>query len=232
MANVKAKRVLGIIGLVIFICFILIVSYIFVSRFGEITENPQKIREIVRAYGVWGYLVFALLNIFQIIFAPVPGNVVTVSSGMLFGFFRGIIITWVSVIIGGSIVMVIARVFGRRMLEYFLDEKARRFESIVTKKGIAFILLLSIFPNPIGDGLFYLAGLTTIRLKVLIPLITLGRLPGIVLAVFLGDTLLTVGIAGWLLAGIGFLTVFALYIVFGPTIEKLLEKIIVLSNTD
>jgi len=231
MANPKAKKVIGIIGLVVFVCFILIVSYIFVSRFGEITENPQKIRAIVLEYGVWGYLFFALLNIFQIIFAPVPGNVVTISSGMLFGFFRGIIITWVSVIIGGSIVMVIARAFGRRMLEYLLNEKAQKFESLITRKGVSFILLLSIFPNPIGDGLFYLAGLTTIRLKILIPLIALGRLPGIVLAVFLGDMLLTAGIAAWIFAGLGFLTVLGLYFIFGQKIEKLFEKFIVPSNT-
>jgi uncharacterized membrane protein YdjX (TVP38/TMEM64 family) len=167
---------------------------------------------------------FMLLNIFQIIFAPVPGNVVTISSGILFGLLRGIIITWSSVIIGGSIVLVIARAFGRRMFEYLLDEKAQKFESLITRKGISFILLLSIFPNPIGDGLFYLAGLTTIRLRILIPLIALGRLPGIVLAVFLGDRLLTAGIAGWLLAGLGFLTVVVLYLILGKRIERIFER--------
>jgi len=227
MANPKAKRVIGVIGLVVLACFILVVSHIFINRFGEITENPQKIREIIRGYGLWGYLFFVLLNIFQIIFAPVPGNVVTVSSGMLFGFFRGVIITWISVIIGGSLVLFIARAFGRRMLEYLLDEKAQKFENLITRKGIPFILLLSLFPNPIGDGLFYLAGLTTIRLKILIPLIALGRLPGIVLAVFLGDRLLTAGIAGWIVAALGFLTVLGLYFILGERIEKLFEKLII-----
>jgi uncharacterized membrane protein YdjX (TVP38/TMEM64 family) len=227
MANPRTKRVIGIIGILFFAGFIIIISYIFVTRFGEITENPQRIREIVRGYGVWGYFIFSLLNIFQVIFAPVPGNVVTVSSGILFGFLRGIIITWLSVIAGGSIVLVIARAFGRRMFEYLLDEKAQNFENVITRKGVPFILLLSIFPNPLGDGLFYLAGLTTIPLKVLIPLIALGRLPGIVLAVFLGDRLLTAGIAGWLLAGLGFLVVVVLYLMLGKRIEKLFEKIII-----
>lgn len=231
MANPKIKRVVGIIGLVVFVCFIFIVSYVFVSRFGEITENPQKIRDIVLGYGVWGYLFFALFNIFQIIFAPVPGHVVTISSGILFGFLRGIIVTWVSVIVGGSIVMVIARAFGRRMLEYLLDEKAQRFENLITRKGISFILLLSILPNPIGDGLFYLAGLTTIPLKILIPLIALGRLPGVLLSVFFGNALLTAGIGTWIFGGLGFLTAVGLYFVFGNRIEKLFEKFIVPSNS-
>lgn len=227
MANPRTKRAIGIVGLLVLVGFILVVSYIFVNRFGEITENPQRIREIVRGYGVWGYLFFALLNIFQIIFAPVPGNVVTVSSGMLFGFFRGIVITWISVIIGGSFVLSVSRGFGRRMLEYLLDEKAQKFENLITRKGVSFILLLSIFPNPIGDGLFYLAGLTTIPLKILIPLIALGRLPGIILAVFLGDRLLTAGLAGWIVAGLGFVTIVALYLIFGKKIERIFERFIV-----
>ncbi len=156
---------------------------------------------------------------------------VTISSGILFGFLRGIIVTWVSVIIGGSIVMVIARAFGRRMLEYLLDEKAQKFESVITRKGISFILLLSIFPNPIGDGLFYLAGLTTIPLRILIPLIALGRLPGVLLSVFFGNALLTAGISTWILGALGFLTAVGFYFIFGERIEKLFEKFIVTSTT-
>lgn len=225
MTNPRTKRTVGIIGLAVFTCFILIVSYAFVSRFGEFSENPTKIRDVVLGYGVWGYLVFSLINIFQVIFAPVPGNVVTVSSGILFGFVRGVLVTWVSVIIGGSIAMVIARSFGRKMLEYLLDEKAQRFEATITRKGLPFILLLSVFPNPIGDGLFYLAGLTTIRLRILIPIIAFGRLPGIVLSVFLGDTLLTAGIAGWILGGFGLLIIVILYLTFGSRIERLFENV-------
>ena len=68
MKELHAKRVIGIIGTVILVIFILIVSYVFVSRFGDIMKNPHKIREIIVGYGVWGYLVFSLFNIFQIIF--------------------------------------------------------------------------------------------------------------------------------------------------------------------
>lgn len=225
MEHHRIRRTIGIVGLVMLMAFVFLGSYLFILRFGDIAGNPQKIRGIVLGYGVWGYLVFALFNILQIIFAPVPGNVVTISSGILFGFVRGVLVTWASVVIGGSIVMVIARSFGRKMLELLLDEKARRFEGAITRKGLPFILLLSIFPNPVGDGLFYLAGLTTIPLKMLILIIAVGRLPGIVLSVFLGDTLLTAGTAGWILGGLGLLVVVLLYLAFGSHIEKLFEKI-------
>jgi len=228
--NPKIKRIIGITGVVIFISFILIISYVVVDKFGNIIENSLKIREVVAGYGMWAYLVFSLVNIFQIFFAPVPGHIVTVSSGILFGSFRGIIITWVSIIIGGSAVMVFSRFFGHKMIYYLLDEKAQNFEMEVTKRGIPFILLLSIFPNPIGDGLFYLAGITNVPLKLLIPLIAFGRLPGIVVSVIVGDRLFTAGIKGWIIAGVGFLIAVILYIIFGKKLEILFERIIKRGN--
>lgn len=220
------KRLIGIAGIILFIIFIVLVSTIFLQRFGNIVKNPVAVRETVLGYGMWSYLIFSLFNIFQIIFAPIPGHVVTVSSGILFGFVRGTLVTWVSVIIGGSIVMVIARYFGRKMLDFLLDEKAKKFEADVTRKGISFILLLSIFPNPLGDGLFYLAGITNVPLRVLIPLIAIGRLPGIVLSVLIGDKLLTAGILGWIIGIGGFIIAVILYMLFNKKIEMVFERFI------
>ena len=226
MHNQTIKRLIGIAGVIMFITFIILVSYLFIRRFGQIIENPHEIREMMTGYGVWAYLVFSIFNIFQILFAPVPGTVLTVSSGILFGFLRGIIITWVSVIIGGGFAMIISRVFGKKILYYLLDEKAKEFEVEITKRGIAFILFLAIFPNPIGDGIFYLAGITVIPLKILVPLIALGRLPGIIISVLIGDKLLCAGLKGWLIGGAGFLLAIIFYILFRKKLERLFERVI------
>jgi len=226
MRRILQKRLIGIAGIILFIIFIVLVSIIFLQRFGDIVKNPTAVRDTVLGYGMWSYLIFSLFNIFQIIFAPVPGHVVTVSSGILFGFVRGTLVTWVSVVIGGSIVMVIARYFGRKMLDFLLDERAKKFEADVTRKGIPFILLLSIFPNPLGDGLFYLAGITNVPLKVLIPLIAAGRLPGIILSVLVGDRLLTAGILGWIIGIGGFVLAVILYMLFGKRIETMFERLL------
>jgi len=226
MTNPMRKRLIGIAGLSVFIAVIFIVSYLFIKNFGTLIENPLEIRKIMAHYGIFAYLIFALLNIFQILFAPVPGQVLTVSSGILFGFLKGIIITWVSIIIGGSVAMIISRILGKKILYYLLDENAKKFEATITKRGIAFILFLAIFPNPIGDGIFYLAGITDVPLKILIPMITLGRLPGIVISVLIGDKLLSAGSKGWLIGGIGFLLAILFYILFRKKLEMIFERMI------
>ncbi len=219
------KRLIGIAGVVIFIAFLSIVSFLFIKNFGGLVENPQHIREVVTDYGISGYLVFALINIFQILFAPIPGQVMTLSSGILFGIVGGIVVTWVSVMIGGTIAMSVSRLLGRKILDYLLDEKAKGFERKITKRGLPFIMFLAIFPNPIGDGLFYLAGITDLPLKILLPLIALGRLPGIVISVLIGDRILVAGIKGWIIGSIGFLLAALCYITFRRKLEALAERI-------
>lgn len=197
-----------------------------IKRFGSTIKNPMKMREIIAGYGTWGYLFFFLLYIFQIFFAPVPGNVLNVSSGILFGLLKGIILSWGAVILGGSLTMAFSRIFGEKVLNYLLDEKARNFQRVITRKGISFILFLAIFPNPVGDGVYYLAGVTDAPLKVLIPLVSLGRLPGIIVSVLIGDKILTTGIKGWIIGGAGFLLAVLLYIIFGKKFEVFFEKVL------
>lgn len=226
MRSMQLKKLIAIIETAVFIGFILIVSYLFIEKFGDIIKNPLKIREMMVGYGAWGYLIFSLLNIFQIFFAPVPGTVLTVSSGILFGFTKGILVTWISVIIGGSATMIVSRFFGKKILFYLLKEKTKKFETEITRRGIPFIIILSIFPNPIGDGLFYLAGITDVPLKILIPVIALGRLPGIIVLVLIGDRLLCAGVQRWIIAGAGFLMAVIFYLLFAKKLEILFTKIV------
>jgi uncharacterized membrane protein YdjX (TVP38/TMEM64 family) len=226
MIEHKLRRITGIAGILLLVTFIVLVSALFVYRFGDIVKNPQVLRDTVVQYGIWGYVIFSLFNIFQIIFAPIPGHVVTISSGILFGVVKGILVTWTSVIIGGSVVMVISRYFGRKMVELLFIDKAKTLETTITKKGIPFILLLSVLPNPLGDGLFYLAGITTIPLRVLIPVIALGRLPGIILSVLVGDRIMSAGVKGWIIGGVGLCVALLVYKFAGKRLELWFETMI------
>jgi uncharacterized membrane protein YdjX (TVP38/TMEM64 family) len=91
---------------------------------------------------------------------------------------------------------------------------------------LSFILFLAIFPTPLGDGVFYLAGLTTIALKVLVPIIALGRLPGIVIWVLLGDKILGAGVAGWIIGILGSFCAVGLYLVFQKRFEAFFDKMV------
>ncbi len=220
------RKILAVVSLIIYLAIVIVVSVIFVRQFGSLVNDPEQIRDKIERSGIVGYFIFAILNIFQIVFAPVPGHIFTVSSGFLFGAVKGIIVTWTSIIIGGSIAMFISRLFGKKAIEILLDEKAQRLEKIITRRGIPFIFLLAALPNPIGDTLFYLVGLTNIPFSLLVIVIAIGRLPGTIVAVLIGDTLLMTGVRGWIIAGLGLIAIIVLYLIFGRFLENYFEKII------
>lgn len=222
----KAKTITGILSIVIFGVFIILISFFFMKNFGSIIDDPVMLRQTIGEYGIIAYGIYFLLYIFQIFFAPVPGQVLNVASGMLFGTFRGFFVSWLAVIAGGFLAMLFSRYFGKRLLKWFLEEKALRFEKVITRRGLSLIIFLAIFPNPIGDGLFYLAGLTNIPLKILTFLIALCRIPGILIYVVAGNKIVSAGIKGWIIGGIGFLLALLFYYLCQKKIESIYEKYI------
>jgi len=221
-----ARRLIGIAGTVLFFLFIILISYLFVKKYGFLLRDPVEFRAVIRGYGGRGYLVYLLAYILQIVFAPIPGQVLNISSGVLFGLGRGILISWIAVFLGGGLATVLSRLLGRKILEFILDDKAWKFEQEITRRGLPFILFLAIFPTPLGDGVFYLAGLTTIALRVLVPIIALGRLPGIVVWVLLGDRILGAGVAGWIIVILGSFAAVGLYLVFQKRFEAFFDKMV------
>ncbi len=222
----NTKRFLGFSGTIIFFAIIVSVSIIFVKNFNFIINDPAAVRDAIQRYGLVAYLMYFLLYIFQIFFAPIPGQVLNVTSGMLFGPFKGFLVSWLAVLIGGYLAMFVGRFLGRKILYLFAAEKAMHFEQMITNKGLPLILFLAIFPNPIGDGLFYLAGLTMIPLRVLIILIGLCRIPGILVYVIAGDRIMAMGIKGWVIGGFGFMIALILYFLLRKKMEKFFEKYI------
>jgi uncharacterized membrane protein YdjX (TVP38/TMEM64 family) len=219
------KKTIGIAGISLFTAFIIIVTVLILQRYGTILANPGEIRKAAQGYGVWSFAFFIFCNILQTVFAPVPGHFINISAGIVFGTVRGIAISWVGMAAGGSMVMLLARYAGKKFLYYILAEKAFRFEAEISKKGLPFLLLLAVFPNPIGDGVFYLAGVTAIPLRLIMPAIFLGRIPGIILSVVIGDKLYGAFARQWIVCGIGILCTIVLYVAAGKHIEKLFERV-------
>ena len=226
----KIKMYASIIGTILFICLIIVASLVIINRFGNIIKNPDAIRKMAQTYGIWSFIFFVLCNMLQIFFAPIPGHFLHVSAGIVFGWFRGILVSWLGILAGGSLVMVFSRFLGRKVLHYLLDEKVLRFEKYISRKGLPFIALLSIFPNPVGDGIYYLAGITDIPFRILMPVIFIGRMPGIMMSVLIGNKLFSGNEFEWLIGVCGFVAVLILYLFFGHAIEKKFARL--LRNTD
>lgn len=172
-------------------------------------SNPEAVRSQVEAFGPWAPAVFVLLQVVQVVVAPVPGQLIGVAGGYLFGPLRGTLYSMIGVTIGSYLVIRGARTFGRPAVERWVDEEVRmRFERRVRAGGVPVLFLLYLLPTLPDDAICALAGLTPIRIRTLMALVVVGRTPSFFLVAYAGSRFAEQRVieAVALLAGIGVLS--------------------------
>ncbi len=218
------RRLIGVLFSLLFAALFVTATWLIISRFGYALSDPVRFRELIQSYGNRGYLLYIALYVMQIICAPIPGQVLQLSSGVLFGVGRGLLVSAMAMVLGGGLAIILARVIGRRILYYLLDDRAQKFEAAVTRRGLPFILFLALIPNPIGDAVYFLAGLTNLPLTLLVPTMTAARLPGVALWIFFGDRILKAGLMGGIVGSSALITASLLYLVFHKQYENFFDR--------
>lgn len=151
--------------------------------------NRDEITELIRSATILGPVIYVLIYMLSVIIAPVPGPAVAIAGGYVFGWW-GVLWSLVGSFIGFYLVFAATRRFGRPFVERIIKKEALHHYDRLLGKGdgaIIFILfLLPIFPD---SFLAYLAGLTKVPVRNLMWMAMLGRVPGVILSIYVGKGL-------------------------------------------
>lgn len=151
-----------------------------------LASNPEQVRAWVESLGALGPLGLIALNAFQVVVAFVPGPVVQVAAGYLFGWLEGAILGTIGMIIGGALAVLLARFFGRPLVQRIVGEqRLLRWEQVahLNSLPIWFILMM----GPFGDIPYYIAGLTSLAIWKIIAVAVFVRTPSIIVATAIGS---------------------------------------------
>jgi len=139
-------------------------------------SDPHAVTEAVQQSGFWGPTILFVLFVLQVFFAFIPGQALMVASGYIYGFTGGMLITWISLVIGGQAAFWLARHSGRRFAEKWISPAILdRWDKNAGDQGIGFFaitLVLPLFPN---DAMCYVAGLGKITSRRFLIANILGR---------------------------------------------------------
>ena len=148
-------------------------------------SDPAVVQDAVAQLGWFGPLALVALNALQIVIAPIPGYVVQVAAGYLYGPFWGGVWGSLGMLAGATLAFWLARIFGRPLAEKLVgSSRLDKWEDVThsTSTVIWFFLLL----GPTGDVPYFLAGLSRVGfLKILLITIVL-RVPAVFLAAAAG----------------------------------------------
>ena len=142
-------------------------------------------REWILGFGSLAPLAYIAVFVLQIVVAPLPGQLLGVMGGYLFGMVAGSVYSIIGLVIGAGLAMWLARRFGRPWLErYFAPTQLRVWERKLRTRSLFTWWLLFVVPVP--DLVFYVAGLSSVPLRRLLVALVLGRGLGLVFANVMG----------------------------------------------
>lgn len=204
----KNKKIISVLIIVALIAFTVLVCYFIGVPLVKFVKEPEKFRALVDELGICGYLLYLLIQMFQVIFALIPGEPFEILAGYSFGSIWGTFLCILGSTIGSSIVFFLARKFGVKFVEIFFPrEKIDSIKFLHDKTKMYFLTFLLFFiPGTPKDLISYVAGLTPIKFLPYILISTIAKIPSIITSTVGGDAIgeqkYTFAIIAFLITGI------------------------------
>ncbi len=168
----------------------------------------------VDGLGIWGPAVFMAGYVVATV-AFVPGSILTMAAGALFGLFHGTIYVLVAATAGATLAFLIARFLARRRVEGMIagNRKFAAVDRAVADQGVKIVVLLRLSLAFPFNLLNYALGLTKVRIWHFVAA-CVGMIPGTFLYVYYGTGLGSLaavaagnaperGMEQWIFLGVG-----------------------------
>lgn len=177
--------------LLFFIILSLVIVGYMIIKYWDVVSDPCKIQRIVSSFGIFAPFCLMFLQGFQVIVPYLPGQVLTIAGGYIYGIWWGTIINLIGVSWGSVGAFFISRIFGRPLIEkMFSKESLYRFDEYFYKHGLIIIFIIRtqfFFPN---DFVSYSSGLVKkLSWKKFLLVTFLGYIPHFLLLSFIGKEL-------------------------------------------
>ncbi|WP_243122795.1 TVP38/TMEM64 family protein [Haloimpatiens lingqiaonensis] len=171
--------------------FLFIFSYITYEyyKYFYILKDPIKIKKAILSYGNYSILVFLILQIIQVVVFFIPGEIIQIAGGYIYGTALGGVLSILGILIGSFMVYYISRYLGRDMVQKMVSkDKFKLFHKVLDASShVKVIFFLYLIPGVPKDALAYICGIANVSFKDFIIFSTIGRVPAIFLSTYFGN---------------------------------------------
>jgi uncharacterized membrane protein YdjX (TVP38/TMEM64 family) len=158
-----------------------------ISALITFVSDQDAFGEYLRSFGVLAPAALFAAQMIQVFIAFIPGHVVSISGGYVFGFAWGFIMNWSFTVIASQLAYYLARFAGRPIVYKLADrETVDYWERVANQKGVVFFtiaFLLPIFPS---DAMNFVGGLSGISAGKFLLSNGIGRMPSAIMLTMIG----------------------------------------------
>ena len=153
-------------------------------------SGRQAMVDEIRARGFAGVLIFVGVQILQVVLFVIPGELIEVAGGVLYGTFGGYALCTLGSLIGSVIIYLLVRQLGYDFINELLDGKFRRLAFLKKKENTELaVFLLFLIPGTPKDALTYFVPFTKLPLLRFLIVSTVARIPSVISSTFAGASL-------------------------------------------
>lgn len=210
----------------------LFVGLIAAARLLPVREWIQSLQDWVRGMGAAGMVIYGAIYVAAVVLF-VPGIVLTLGAGFLFGLGWGIVVVSAASTTAAALAFLIARYFARDSVDR-IARKNPKFAAIdraIGREGWKVVALLRLSPLVPFSLSNYLYGLTSVEFAPYVATSWAAMLPATVLYVYLGAAGRTIGQKTerspweWVLLGVGLAATAAVTVLLTRVAKRELARV-------
>lgn len=186
--KIKQSDLIKLVGLVVFIVLIAAIVVAIWPTLSIVFEpgGVETLIELITSQGPLGVLILLGMQLLQIIVAFIPGEVVQIAAGMMYGPLWGSVVILVGCVLSSMVVYELVHKLGAPFVRSMVGEKQllkfRQFE-LSGKFGVT-VFILFLIPGFPKDVLTYIVPLSDMNLRTFLLLSTIGRTPGVIISTY------------------------------------------------
>ncbi len=151
-------------------------------------ENRDALIGNIRSSGYAGVFAMIGIQVAQVVLFVIPGEVVEVIAGMIFGTLWGFIICNVGIILGSTLVFLAVKKIGYNTVSRLFPKE--NYKILSDESRILFVVFILFFiPGTPKDALTYLVPFTGIKLHSFLIISVVARIPSVLSSTYIGATL-------------------------------------------
>ncbi len=178
--TLRRRRIVTAVSLVALLALTVLLTVVFWKFFAG--TDSTDFRTYIESFGVAASLVFLLFQMLQIFLPLLPGELMEISAGYLFGAVRGTFLCLLGIFLASAAVFWLVRRFGRAVLDLYFDVdklyESRLFQSETRIKRLLFLLFF--IPGTPKDVLTFFAPLSKVTLPEFLGISMIARIPSVI----------------------------------------------------
>lgn len=124
-------------------------------------SKMEHLTELIRGLGGWGYLVYFLVQVLNVVILPLPAAVCYIPGSLIWGPLVATLIASAGVITGSIIAYYIGKLCGKPAAIWIAGrETAEKYSAYLSKRGKVLFVIMQILPFFPDDIICMLAGVT------------------------------------------------------------------------